>query len=180
MRESVCGSRPLWYPRHRQPFGLQTQRFEIHQGGGGLVCLGFNQQDARTRSMLAGNYSERALVLQDKGDLQGALESMGCSGSCWCSIPKACPRVFPWRPMRAAWPPSTPPERKHGKLRKPGTVRWVSMTTLQRGGYLGAPDVKKDSEKAHAEEARLAAQRSPGRSAPWSSFILGKEIHIHG
>jgi serine/threonine protein kinase len=120
-----------------------------------------DERDARTRSMLAGNYSERALVLLNKGAQQHALETIQHAIGLQRQLLAVDARGVPSRISMATYESRLATIYAAGNQSREAAEAWRRAVAfyddLKRGGYLSAPDVVKDSERAHAEADRLAA-----------------------
>jgi serine/threonine protein kinase len=120
-----------------------------------------DEHDARTRSMLAGNYSERALVLLNKGAQQDALASIQHAIGLQRQLLAVDPRGVPARISMATYESRLATICAAANQGQEAAQAWRRAVAfyddLKRGGYLSAPDVVRDSERAHAEAARLGA-----------------------
>jgi tetratricopeptide (TPR) repeat protein len=109
--------------------------------------------------MLAGNYSERALVLLGKGDKREALASIlhavGLQGRLLAVDPKGVPaRVnMATHQSRLATVYDALGEPKQAAAAWQHAAEFYDQ--LKSGGYLTAPDVIADSARAHMEAARF-------------------------
>jgi serine/threonine protein kinase len=124
-----------------------------------------DEHDARTRSMLAGNYSERSWVLLNKGERQQALASMQHAIGLLQPLLALDTKDVPGRVSMATFQSRLATILAANHREQEAAEAWRHAVRfyddLRRGGYLTAPDVIQDSEKAHAEAAKFAAKGQP-------------------
>ncbi len=120
-------------------------------------AIALDERDARSRSMLAGNYSERALVLLNKGDKQQSLASIQRALALQRKLFEVDPKGVPVRINLATHESRLAAIETALGNTEAATEAWRRAAhfydQLKSGGFLTAPDVIRDSEKAHAEIA---------------------------
>lgn len=121
-----------------------------------------DEHDARSRSLLAGNYSEKALVLLNKGLPEEARAVIQHAIVLQQQLLAVDPRGVPARISMATYLSREANIYAVNHQLHEAAEAWRRAVRfyedLKRGGFLGAPDVAKDSETAHAEAAKLAGQ----------------------
>jgi eukaryotic-like serine/threonine-protein kinase len=121
-----------------------------------------DEHDARSRSLLAGNYSQQGIVLLDKGQPEEALASMQHAIALQQELLAVDPRGVPARISMATYLSREASILAANHRIHESAEAWRRAVKfyddLKRGGFLSAPDVVKDSETAHEEAAKLAGQ----------------------